>query len=112
LPLPSCTGARQAAAREALAVLPQLDRQLEVLATAVAQLDKRSRQLERRLGVGSSKGSGSSGAAFLLSSMSQLTAQVGGVPSGGAAAAAAGLVGCLTGGSSSASGASSSQAPS
>lgn len=87
--------ARQAAAKEALAVLPQLDRQLELLATAVSQLDKRSRQLEARLGLkplSGSGGSSSSGAyGYLASSVSQLTAV-------GVSTGAAGL-GCLGGNS-------------
>jgi hypothetical protein len=88
--------ARQAAAKEALAVLPQLDRQLELLATAVSQLDKRSRQLEAKLGLkplsGSGGGSSSSSAyGYLASSVSQLTAA-------GVSTAAAGL-GCLGGNS-------------
>lgn len=45
---------RQAAAREALAVLPQLDRQLKLLENAVGQLDRRSKELEGRLGLGKS----------------------------------------------------------
>lgn len=90
---------RQAAAKEALAVLPQLDRQLELLATAVSQLDRRSRQLEARLGLKplSSSGNSSSSSAYgyLASSVSQLTAV--GVSTAAAAA------GCLGGGSSSSS---------
>lgn len=86
--------ARQAAAQEALRVLPELDRQLEVLATAVSQLDKHSRQLEAKLGLkplsGSGGHSGSSSAyGYLASSVSQLTAA-------GVSTAAAGL-GCLSG---------------
>ena len=85
---------RQAAAKEALAVLPQLDRQLEVLATAVSQLDKRSRQLEAKLGLkplsGSGASSSSSAYSYLASGVSQLTAV-------GVSTAAAGL-GCLAGG--------------
>lgn len=91
--------ARQAAAKEALAVLPQLDRQLELLATAVSQLERRSKQLEAKLGLkplpGGSSSSSSSGAySYLASSVSQLTAV-------GVSTAAAGL-GCLSGGSSAA----------
>jgi hypothetical protein len=85
--------ARQAAAKEALSVLPQLDRQLELLATAVTQLEKRSKQLEARVGLKSlsaSGGSSSSGAySYLASSVSTLTAV-------GVSTAAAGL-GCLGG---------------
>lgn len=91
--------ARQAAAKEALAVLPQLDRQLELLATAVSQLDRRSRQLEARLGLKplSSSGNNSSSTAYgyLASSVSQLTAV--GVST---AAAAAGCLGGSSGSSS------------
>jgi hypothetical protein len=92
--------ARQAAAKEALAVLPQLDRQLELLATAVSQLDRRSRQLEARLGLkppsNSGGNSGSSTAyGYLASSVSQLTAV--GVST---AAAAAGCLGGTSGSSS------------
>lgn len=45
---------RQAAVREALAVLPQLDRQLRILEGTVGQLDKRSKDLESKLGLGKS----------------------------------------------------------
>lgn len=95
---------RQAAAKEALAVLPQLDRQLELLATAVSQLDRRSRQLEVRLGLkplsssgnsGTTSSSSSSAYGYLASSVSQLTAV--GVSTAAAAA------GCLVGGGSSSS---------
>lgn len=85
--------ARQAAAKEALAVLPQLDRQLELLATAVSQLDKRSRQLESKLGLkplSASSGSSSSSYSayeYIAQSVSQLTAV-------GVSTATAGL-GCL-----------------
>lgn len=96
--------ARQAAAKEALAVLPQLERQLELLATAVSQLDRRSRQLEARLGLkplsssgnsDSSSSSSSTAYGYLASSVSQLTAV--GVSTAAAAA------GCLGGSSSSSS---------
>lgn len=85
--------ARQAAAKEALSVLPQLDRQLELLATAVTQLERRSKQLEARVGLkplSGSGGSSSSGAySYIASSVSTLTAV-------GVSTAAAGL-GCLGG---------------
>lgn len=94
---------RQAAAKEALSMLPQLDRQLELLSTAVSQLDKRSRQLESKLGlkplsgggVGGGGGSSSSSSAYgyLASGVSQLTAV-------GVSTAAAASLGCLGGTSS------------
>jgi hypothetical protein len=90
---------RQVAAKDSLAVLPQLDRQLELLSTAVSQLDKRSRQLEAKLGLkplsggGGGSSSGSSAYGYLASGVSQLTAV-------GVSTAAASL-GCLGGTSSS-----------
>lgn len=90
--------ARQAAVKEALAVLPHLDRQLEVLATAVSQLDKRAKQLEVRVGLkplnGATGSSSSSPYGYLTSSVSHLTAV-------GMSTAAAGL-GCLGSSSSTA----------
>jgi hypothetical protein len=83
---------RQAAVRDALAALPQLDRQLKVLESAVGQLDKRSRELENRLGLGGGSGStGKSAYEFIASSFSRAGSGV-----GVAAVAAAG--GCLGGG--------------
>ncbi|WIA35658.1 hypothetical protein OEZ86_004070 [Tetradesmus obliquus] len=84
--------ARQAAVRDALAALPQLDRQLKLLEAAVGQLDKRSRELESRLGIGgNSAGAGRIAYDYIASSFSRAGSGVGGV-----AVAAAG--GCLGGG--------------
>uniref|UniRef100_A0A383VEN3 Glutamine amidotransferase domain-containing protein n=1 Tax=Tetradesmus obliquus TaxID=3088 RepID=A0A383VEN3_TETOB len=84
--------ARQAAVRDALAALPQLDRQLKLLEAAVGQLDKRSRELESRLGIGgNSAGAGRIAYDYITSSFSRAGSGVGGV-----AVAAAG--GCLGGG--------------
>ncbi|WIA15461.1 hypothetical protein OEZ85_002103 [Tetradesmus obliquus] len=84
--------ARQAAVRDALAALPQLDRQLKLLEAAVGQLDKRSRELESRLGIGGNNaGAGRIAYDYITSSFSRAGSGVGGV-----AVAAAG--GCLGGG--------------
>jgi hypothetical protein len=82
---------RQAAVRDALAALPQLDRQLKVLEATVGQLDKRSKELESRLGLGASAGAGRIAYDYIASSFSRAGSGV-----GGAAVAAAG--GCLGGG--------------
>lgn len=85
-------GSRQTAVREALAALPQLDRQLKLLEAAVGQLNKRSKELEASVGL---SGSSSSKNAFeyLASSLSRAGSTVSSV---GAAAVGAGA--CLGGG--------------
>ncbi|KAF8057940.1 GGP4 [Scenedesmus sp. PABB004] len=82
-------GARQAAVREALCALPALDRQLRALEGTVSGLDRRSRELEARLGLGRGRGA-----------YDYLAAAAGSLSRAGSSvtAAAGGGAGCLGGG--------------